>query len=152
MQLLATFCHSDLLTMSSTLSIVKIKRDRTPPLTVVFHPFKSTFKVPYTTMIRAYSLFFKLIRTKISSQAIFSSFMENFNPALEVCPHCGSKGNCHPFAYYDRHLVDFVHGHVCDSSIHILRVQCSSCHHTHAILPDIIVPYASYSLFSYSVF
>ncbi len=98
-------------------------------------------------MIRTYSLFCKIIHTKISSQSIFSSFMKDFNPALEVCPFCGSKHNCHPFAFYHRHLVDFIHGHISDSSIQIFRVQCSSCHHTHAILPDVIIPYASYSLF-----
>lgn len=99
-------------------------------------------------MIRKYSLFCKIIRIKTSSQSIFSSFMEQFKPHLEVCPFCKSKGNCQPFAFYDRHLVDFIHGRVSDSStIRILRVKCSSCHHTHAILPDVIIPYASYSLF-----
>lgn len=29
----------------------------------------------------------------------------------------------------------------------ILRVYCDSCGHAHAILPDFIVPYSSYSLF-----
>ena len=98
-------------------------------------------------MIRKFTLFCKLISIKTSSQSIFSSAMKTFIPGLEVCPHCGSKGNCVPFAYYDRHLVDFIHGHVCDTPIRVLRVQCSSCQHTHAILPDVIVPYASYSLF-----
>lgn len=98
-------------------------------------------------MIKTYSLFCKVLRTKTSSQTIFSSFMKDFKPSLEVCPFCGAKQSCQPFAYYDRHLVDFIHGHVIDSSLHILRVQCASCQHTHAILPDVIVPYASYSLF-----
>ena len=98
-------------------------------------------------MIRKFSLFCNLISIKTSSKSIFSSTMETFVPALEVCPYCGSKGNCVPFAYYDRHLVDFIHGQVCDTHIRVLRVQCSSCQHTHAILPDVIVPYASYSLF-----
>ena len=101
----------------------------------------------HTVMIRKFTLFCKLISIKTSSQSIFSSAMKTFIPGLEVCPHCGSKGNCVPFAYYDRHLVDFIHGHVCDTPIRVLRVQCSSCQHTHAILPDVIVPYASYSLF-----
>jgi hypothetical protein len=99
-------------------------------------------------MIRKYSLFCKIIRIKTSSQSIFASFMEQFKPHLEVCPFCKSKGNCHPSASYDRHLVDFIRGFVSDSStIRILRVKCSSCHRTHAILPDVIIPYASYSLF-----
>lgn len=98
-------------------------------------------------MIRQSSLFCKLIKTKISSEAIFSSFMKDFSPVLKVCPFCGSKNTCFPFASYERHLVDFIGEHSQDYLIHVSRLQCSSCHHTHAILPDVIVPYASYSLF-----
>lgn len=32
-------------------------------------------------------------------------------------------------------------------TLRILRVKCSCCGHTHAILPDPIIPYDSYSLF-----
>lgn len=31
-------------------------------------------------------------------------------------------------------------------SLCVLRLICDSCHHTHALLPDILIPYASYSL------
>lgn len=73
--------------------------------------------------------------------------MARFHPEQETCPSCGSTGNCHPHAYYNRHIVDYRDGKVCEDSLYILRVQCCNCGCTHAILPDFIVPYASYGLF-----
>ena len=32
------------------------------------------------------------------------------------------------------------------STVEIKRVRCASCGHTHAILPDYMIPYATYSL------
>jgi len=36
-------------------------------------------------------------------------------------------------------------GSLFSSKVSIPRVVCSSCGHTHAILPDILIPYGSYS-------
>lgn len=73
--------------------------------------------------------------------------MKDFQPDLEICPFCKSKGNCHNQGLYKRNLIDFICGRVDDSeTISISRIKCKSCGHTHAILPDVIVPYASYSL------
>ena len=96
-------------------------------------------------MIRKNVLRGKLYRFKSSSSvALFDDFMDHFCPGREICPACGSSGNCHPHAYYDRHIVDYHDGKVCEESLHILRVRCCSCGCTHAILPDFIVPYGSY--------
>jgi len=43
-------------------------------------------------------------------------------------------------------LIDMEHGKVRYGSVEIQRVRCKSCGHTHAILPDHIVPYTTYSL------
>ena len=34
----------------------------------------------------------------------------------------------------------------CDSSVSIPRVLCTSCGHTHALIPDVLIPFGSYSL------
>ena len=73
--------------------------------------------------------------------------MAGFRADMEVCPTCGQRGSCSVHAYYKRHLVDFVNGHVVCVQIRITRVICGSCGHTHAILSDTIVPYESHSLF-----
>lgn len=73
--------------------------------------------------------------------------MAQFKPVLETCPICGSTGNCHIHDYYGRSIVDFSAGRQQKSDLCVLRVFCDSCQHAHAILPDIIIPYSSYSLF-----
>ena len=73
--------------------------------------------------------------------------MALFQPRLETCPICGSTGNCHIHDYYGRSIIDFKAGKQEKSDLCVLRVFCDSCSHAHAILPDVIIPYSSYSLF-----
>ena len=68
-----------------------------------------------------------------------------FVPEAEVCPTCRRKGDCKIHGYYNRFVIDFIDGASVCQSIRILRVICS-CGHTHAILPDPVIPYDSYSL------
>jgi len=64
-----------------------------------------------------------------------------------ACPFCGAK---HPhWSYhdsYDRYLISFEMGATVTHTIEISRILCSSCEHTHAILPEVIIPHSSYSL------
>ena len=98
-------------------------------------------------MIRKNLLLCKLIRIKTSSKSLFDSYMGQFQPELETCPICGSTGNCHIHDYYGRSIIDFKAGRKQTENLCIMRVFCDSCEHAHAVLPDIIVPYSSYSLF-----
>lgn len=98
-------------------------------------------------MIRKNSLFCKLIRIKSSSKLLFDSFMAGFLPEKETCPCCGASHTCHFHASYDRNLIDFISGRPVYHTVCICRVICSSCGHTHAILPDLIIPYSTYGLF-----
>ena len=77
---------------------------------------------------------------------MFDSCMESFRIEKETCPSCKRTGDCKRHAYYYRYIIDFIHGRIISTRIRILRVICS-CGHTHAILPDPIIPYTSYSLF-----
>lgn len=97
-------------------------------------------------MIRENSLFCKLIRIKSSSKVLFDSFMAGFRPQLQTCPCCGARGSCRIHAYYGRSLVDFTGGAPVRHSLCIMRLICT-CGHTHAILPDFIIPYSGYGLF-----
>lgn len=63
-----------------------------------------------------------------------------------VCPWCGSRGNCVAHGSYWRSVIDWRCGQVVYNSAEIKRVRCGSCGHTHAILPDHIIPYTTYSL------
>ncbi len=70
----------------------------------------------------------------------------SFDPHKEFCPICGRTGDCVPFASYDRYIIDYVCGSTVSSTFTITRIKCS-CGHTHAILPDPLIPYDQYSLF-----
>lgn len=99
------------------------------------------------TMIRKNVLFCKLIRIKNSSGKLFSACMNSFQPAQVTCPVCKSSGNCHIHAYYGRKIIDFINGKPVRSDLTVMRLICDSCGHTHAVLPDFIIPYSQYGLF-----
>jgi transposase-like protein len=98
-------------------------------------------------MIRKNSLFGKIIKQKTSTKFLFEHFMDHVKPFLETCPVCHSHGNLKIHSYYKRKLIDFVGGKPVYQEIMVTRVICESCGATHAILPDFIIPYSSYSLF-----
>ncbi len=62
-----------------------------------------------------------------------------------VCPYCGAKGTCRKRGSYERNLVTFFAGKPQVLRLRVPRVQCP-CGKSHALLPDLIVPYLSYSL------
>ena len=96
-------------------------------------------------MIRKNSLNCKLNLKNHSSKRRFDAFMKDFHPENERCPFCNAKGQCRVYASYERFIIDFSDDQVIYDSLVIKRVICS-CVHTHAVLPDFIVPYRQYSL------
>lgn len=76
---------------------------------------------------------------------IFDEYMKNLIIDDLVCPFCAAKHACSPFASYKRHLVTYDNNEAHDNIIKISRYICSSCGHTHAVLPLVIVPYMSFS-------
>lgn len=98
-------------------------------------------------MIRKNSLFCKIIRIKKTSMQLFNEYMLSYSWENETCPWCGSKGNSVSHGSYIRSMTDFVHGRTVYGEIVVLRLCCTSCGHTHAILPDVIIPYSVYGLF-----
>lgn len=112
-------------------------------ITAILHLWIHT----HITMIRKNSLFIKLFKIKTSSKSLFEQFMSLVRPELETCPVCGSSGNLHVHCYYKRYLIDFIGGKSVRHEATVLRCICDSCGSSHAILPDFIIPYCSYSLF-----
>lgn len=92
----------------------------------------------------------KLCKLFSSSLYIFSYefFLSSYNPHTEVCPFCHSSGNCIRHGYYQRYIIHSLDDRNSSSLRHsrILRVKCKSCRHTHAVLPDFIIPYRTHSL------
>lgn len=104
-------------------------------------------------MIRVFELFSKLNFINISAIDFFLQSMDQLNLNSHICPFCKTT---HPdwvkHAVYERYLISFENNHSVTYTILVTRYRCSSCGHTHAILPELIIPYQSYSfLFIISV-
>lgn len=73
--------------------------------------------------------------------------MAEFRPHNHKCPSCRTE---HPdwkrHAVYERYLISFENGHTLTYQVSVTRYKCSSCGHTHAVLPELLIPYKSYSL------
>lgn len=98
-------------------------------------------------MIRLYSKICKCFK-QISSKNeinIFNDYIESVNIDSLACPSCKAKHALSPFASYNRNFITYDDGKACQHNITIPRYICSSCGHTHAILPSVIVPYLSFS-------
>ena len=97
-------------------------------------------------MLRKITPFGKLFFDKASAVDIYNIFYARFQIKTETCPCCKSTGECRIHGYYRRRLIDYYNGEIKSSRIRVLRVKCKTCGHTHAVLPDIIVPYAQYTI------
>ena len=96
-------------------------------------------------MIRLNALDCKLKNTILSIRILFRQSLKQSPLFLLVCPFCGAKGTCKKRGSYERSLVTFPDGKPEVLRLKIPRVQCP-CGKSHALLPDLIVPYLSYSL------
>lgn len=97
-------------------------------------------------MIREFTVFCKLNYISLSALQIFEQFLDNFRIEDCVCPTCGAKHSCRPHTSYERYLISYESGEPVYYHVNIPRMICESCGHTHAILPEIIIPYGSYSI------
>jgi transposase-like protein len=98
-------------------------------------------------MIRVFGLFCKLNLINLSAHEVFLRAMLVVNILDHPCSFCSCT---HPdwqkHASYERYLISFEHGHTVTYVVTITRYKCPSCGHTHAILPEHLIPYSSYSL------
>ena len=97
-------------------------------------------------MIRVFHLFCKINSKNLSAEDLFNKFMAEFDPRKHSCPWCNTKSPDWKYhADYERWLISFEGGVTVTYRLEILRYKCPSCGHTHAILPESIIPYQSYS-------
>jgi hypothetical protein len=103
-------------------------------------------------MIRFFNIFCKLKHNNYFVKDLFLNFIRDFSPDKipllnHPCPFCGTKKPTWTYHNsYKRYLISYENNSVVINTVVIPRAMCSSCKHTHAILPEIIVPHSSYSL------
>jgi len=96
-------------------------------------------------MIRALSILCKLNSIKLSDKQLFDICLCHLDITHQTCPYCGSCSNHIIYSYYKRTMITFQGGHRENLEVTIPRIKCH-CGHTHAIIPDVLIPYGSYSL------
>lgn len=97
-------------------------------------------------MIRNFTLFCKLHLFHSSDFILVQHSLNAFSIPSSSCPFCGAKGCLSLHSSYSRDMLSLKDGVPFRFSLSIPRLFCSSCSHTHALLPDLLVPYSSYSL------
>ena len=101
---------------------------------------------PIEYMIRLFTAFCKTILENLSDEMIFNDETDKYQHHNERCPNCGSTGNLAPYCSYSRNCVYHKDGKNIDARVSPLRFKCDSCGKTHALLPDVLIPYSPYSL------
>jgi len=107
---------------------------------------KISIPTNHKIMIREFTVFCKLNLISLSTLQIFEEFLDNFRIEDCVCPICGAKHACSYHDDYERCLISYESRKTVYSPVNVPRGICESCGHTHAILPEIIIPYRSYSI------
>lgn len=65
-----------------------------------------------------------------------------------ICPCCHAKNKLIKYGKYERNISILIDDYVENYRVSVRRVICNSCNHTHALLPNFIVPYKIMALFS----
>jgi transposase-like protein len=98
-------------------------------------------------MIRLFTAMCKTLLSNISSdEDLYLKSVGAFRLHKEPCPICAATGTLAPYGDYTRYLVSFEDGQVVARSVKPARFRCASCQSTHALLPDILIPYSPYSM------
>ena len=98
-------------------------------------------------MIHKNGITCKLIQLKnVSDRFLFDQASENVRLNDCVCPCCTLKGQFRQITSYHRAMISVHAGHREETSVPVKRAVCMACGHTQALLPDILIPFSSYSI------
>ena len=97
-------------------------------------------------MIRLFTAFCKAFLEKLNDWQAFQDVSVGYIHHTEQCPRCGAIGKLSEIKGYTRWIVYRSGGMTANSRAEVRRFNCESCGATHALLPDILVPYSVYSL------
>jgi len=97
-------------------------------------------------MIRLFKELCKTLLEHLSDDNIYQDAADGYIHQNKSCPKCGAVGKLEPYGGYFRWLVTLRKRKTVDIRIWIRRFECASCGATHALLPDILMPYSMYSL------
>lgn len=65
-----------------------------------------------------------------------------------ICPSCHAKNKLIKYGKYERNISILVDDSIQNYTVSVQRLICTSCNHTHALLPNFVVPYKIMALCS----
>lgn len=83
---------------------------------------------------------------KCSDMELYLNATSSVRLSKIQCPCCHSTGQCTAIGPYNRTMISVTKGSRSEQTLSVKRFICNSCRHTHALLPDILIPYGSYSI------
>lgn len=79
--------------------------------------------------------------------SLYNRIISEGNLIPSVCPTCGAPASAfHKDGHYTRQFICYQDKQAVYYELNINCLECSSCGHSHAILPNCIIPYSSYSI------
>lgn len=87
-----------------------------------------------------------ILHFEVNLKGYMENISNNYIDFDYTCPKCGAH-EFHRHAFYERHVLYLDNDHtIHDAILSVLRLKCTSCNSTHAILPSDVIPYSIYSL------
>lgn len=88
----------------------------------------------------------KLSKLHMNAQEMTDLLLNGFLSTKNAyCRTCKSK-DIHVYRDYSRWVVEYHNGQIVETKLKTKRFICNTCHHTHAFLVSLIIPYSTYSL------
>ena len=129
-------------------SVQKKKEKEPKARTSQFFPFSKLApeRSANKEMIRLFTGLCKALFKELPDEEIFLEGTDKYGHYDKQSPCCGASGKLAPHGSCSRGLVYCKDGKVVATRVEPRRFKCAPCEKTHALLPDIIVPYSPYSL------
>lgn len=98
-------------------------------------------------MIRLFTIIYHVDLDKLpSASKLFHSVTKQFCIQKAICPMCKEGKNLEWHDTYKRNLVSYEDKQICEETVMIKRTICPSCKHTHALIPDVLIPFKTYGI------
>ena len=92
------------------------------------------------------SLYHSLASLRISDADLVRHALKSLSPKRMRCTSCGRVGNLKPCSHYNRYCIHAVNGRRIEETVSIPLLVCSGCGASHAVLPNTLIPFGSYSV------
>ena len=96
-------------------------------------------------MIRLFTALCKTVLDSLTDKELFRRATDGFRHYDKSCPQCGAPRKLSIHGDYSRWLVSYKDETIAQRILPP-RFKCASCKTTHALLPDVLIPYSPYSL------